>query len=231
MTLAVGANVIKAVVTAEDTTTMKTYMVTVTREDTTSTCLTPNNAGRMQIWTGTVTVGANESGGTVYRYGFGPDYGALDFPQFSVGVNNYTVDRASVEASASTFPGRLVFSLTSELAAADRAQLTLHVCDAAFAFADAVLSTALYHYLWDDGLDWSSDTSRTLYLSVPGDTTTAPEIVTDGVQVSPRRRWPRATPTDWARPSQSRSPSTSRSRWTRPAARAGPGSRSASTGI
>ena len=36
--LAVGANVIKAVVTAEDTTTMKTYMVTVTREpsDTTS---------------------------------------------------------------------------------------------------------------------------------------------------------------------------------------------------
>ena len=184
MTLAVGANVIKAVVTAEDTTTMKTYMVTVTREDTTSTCLTPNNAGRMQIWTGTVTVGANESGGTVYRYGFGPDYGALDFPQFSVGVNNYTVDRASVEASASTFPGRLVFSLTSELAAADRAQLTLHVCDAAFAFADAVLSTALYHYLWDDGLDWSSDTSRTLYLSVPGDTTTAPEIVTDGVQVT-----------------------------------------------
>ena len=125
----------------------------------------------MQIWTGTVTVGANESGGTVYRYGFGPDYGALDFPQFSVGTNNYTVDRASVEASASTVPGRLVFSLTSELAAADRAQLTLHVCDAAFAFADAVLSTALYHYLWDDGLDWSSDTSRTLYLSVPSDTT------------------------------------------------------------
>ena len=46
---------------------------------------------------------------------------------------------------------------------------------------------------------------------------------------SPRRRWPRATPTGWARPSQSRSPSTTRSRWTRPAAR--PGSRSASTGI
>ena len=35
VTLAVGANVIKAVVTAEDTTTMKPYMVTVTREDTT----------------------------------------------------------------------------------------------------------------------------------------------------------------------------------------------------
>ena len=35
VTLAVGANVIKAVVTAQDTTTMKTYMVTVTRATTT----------------------------------------------------------------------------------------------------------------------------------------------------------------------------------------------------
>ena len=40
VTLAVGANVIKAVVTAEDTTTMKTYMVTVTREGTTDTLVT-----------------------------------------------------------------------------------------------------------------------------------------------------------------------------------------------
>ena len=37
VTLAVGDNVIKAVVTAEDTTTIKTYMVTVTREATAST--------------------------------------------------------------------------------------------------------------------------------------------------------------------------------------------------
>ena len=40
VTLTVGANVIKAVVTAEDTTTMKTYMVTVTREATTDTLVT-----------------------------------------------------------------------------------------------------------------------------------------------------------------------------------------------
>ena len=40
VTLAVGANVIKAVVTAEDTTTMKTYMVTVTRAGTTDTLVT-----------------------------------------------------------------------------------------------------------------------------------------------------------------------------------------------
>ena len=185
VTLAVGANVIKAVVTAEDTTTMKTYMVTVTREDTTSTCLTPNLAGRMQIWTGTVTVGAYEDGGTVFLYGFGPGFGALDDTQFRVGTNDYTVDRAQLHASASTLAGRLEFSLTSALAAADSVGLTLHVCDAAFAFADAGLSLTPHTYGWaSSGLDWSSDTSRTLYLSVPSDTTTAPEIVTGGVQVT-----------------------------------------------
>ena len=173
VTLAVGANVIKAVVTAEDTTTMKTYMVTVTREDaTTSTCLTPNLAGRMQIWTGTVTVGANEDGGTVYLYGFGPGFGALDDTQFRVGTNDYTVDRAQLHASASTLAGRLEFSLTSALAAADSVGLTLHVCDAAFALADAGLAITPHTYGWPSaGLDWSSDTSRTLYLSVPSDTT------------------------------------------------------------
>ena len=40
VTLAVGVNVIKAVVTAEDTTAMKTYMVTVTREATTTVPVT-----------------------------------------------------------------------------------------------------------------------------------------------------------------------------------------------
>ena len=150
---------------------MKTYMVTVTREGTASTCLTPNLAGRMQIWTGTVTVGAFEQDGTVYQYGFGPGFGALDFPQFSVGTNNYTVDRASVESSASLTAGRLLFSLTSDLAAADLAQLTLHVCDAAFALTDIGHNSGEHTYLWDRSLDWSSDTSRTLYLSVPSDTT------------------------------------------------------------
>ena len=57
VTLAVGANVIKAVVTAEDTTTMKTYMVTVTRAGTT----TDEDDGTTSPPTGT---GGGGGGGT-----------------------------------------------------------------------------------------------------------------------------------------------------------------------
>ena len=155
-----------------------------------TTCLAPTLTGRMQIWTGTVTVGAYEDGGTVFLYGFGPSFGALDDTQFRVGTNDYTVDRAQVHASASTLVGRLEFSLTSALAAADSVGLTLHVCDAAFAFADAGLAITPHTYGWaSSGLDWSSDTSRTLYLSVPSDDTTAPSpniaaVASDGVVVA-----------------------------------------------
>ena len=62
--LNVGSNTLTVTVTAEDTTTTKTYMVTVTREATTTTaCLAPTLTGRMQIWTGTVTVGTYDLGG------------------------------------------------------------------------------------------------------------------------------------------------------------------------
>ena len=95
-----------------------------------------------------------------------------------------------MHASASTLAGRLEFSLTSALAAADSVGLTLHVCDAAFAFADAGLAITPHTYGWaSSGLDWSSDTSRTLYLSVPSDDTTAPSpniaaVASDGVVVA-----------------------------------------------
>ena len=91
--------------TAPDT---DTATVTVLSTDAVaSTCLAPNLAGRMQIWTGTVTVGANEVGGEVGAYGFGTGYGELDDTQFSVGTNDYTVDLAIVEGSASPLEGQL----------------------------------------------------------------------------------------------------------------------------
>ena len=82
VTLAVGANVIKAVVTAEDTTTMKTYMVTVTREAPTTTCLAPTFTGRIRglATVGTITVGT-DSGATVRGYYEGLDvFGELSDP-------------------------------------------------------------------------------------------------------------------------------------------------------
>ena len=146
---------------------------TITDND--SACLTPNLTGRTQIWTGTVTVGDLDFGGTPAAYGFGTGFGALDNTQFSVGVDGYTVDLAAVDATTSTTAGRLQFSLSGALAATDLAQLTLHVCGDSFALADATVNSTAHTYAWDSaGLDWSSVTSRTLYLSVP--TNTAPVV-------------------------------------------------------
>ena len=74
--------------------------------------------GRTQIWTGTVTVGLFSVGGTPASYGFGSSIGALDDTQFRVDPNGYTVDFATVDATASTTPGRLQFGLTGALGAA-----------------------------------------------------------------------------------------------------------------
>ena len=151
----------------------------------TATCLAPNLAGRMQIWTGTVTVGLLDLGGTPVAYGFGTGFGALDDTQFSVGMNGYTVDVAAVDVSTTTTPGRLAFSLTGALAAADSVGLTLHVCDAAFALADATFESTHYTYNWASaGLDWSWDTSRTLYLSVPSDTTLSTDATLSALALS-----------------------------------------------
>ena len=95
--------------------------------------------GRTQIWTGTVTVGLLDVGGTPAAYGFGSSFGALDNTQFRVDPNGYTVDFAVVDASGTTTPGRLQFSLTGALAPPDLAQLTLHVCGDSFALADATV--------------------------------------------------------------------------------------------
>ena len=95
------------------------------------------------------------------------------------------MDSATVLSSIN--PGQLRFSLTSEPTSTDIEGLTLHVCDAAFAFADAGSGIGGHTYNWASSLDWSSDTSRTLYLSVPSDTTApspaSAEVPSDGGQV------------------------------------------------
>ena len=183
--LAEGANVIVVTVMAEDGSTAP-YTVTVTRAAATTTCLAPTLAGRTQIWTGTVTVAEIiRFGSTVVAHGFdATGEGALDNTTFDVEPNSYVID------TATKYPddGNLRFGLTSALSTTDRAQLTLHVCDDSFAFSAATLLDQSSSYEWSTSIDdWSSETTRTLYLSVPSDdttTTTPPAIVTDGVQVT-----------------------------------------------
>ena len=88
--LAVGDNVIKVKVTAEDTAITRTYTVTVNREAPPTCTL---NTG--DLWCGVVTVGPYSTGGTLVGYGFfdaATDTGALPDTEFTVGSNSYTID-------------------------------------------------------------------------------------------------------------------------------------------
>ena len=127
-------------------------------------CAAPDLAGRDQIWTGELTVGMVTIVAPIVGYGFfsnGPA-GALDETTFNIGRNGYVVDSVSV------IDGDLSFNLTSRsLRDAEVGALRLHVCDTPFDFSDAVRSRGNNLYRWNDNLDWSSLSSRTLYLSLP----------------------------------------------------------------
>ena len=198
--LSVGATTIKVEVTAEDGTT-ETYTVVVTRAGT-ATCAAPNLAGRTQIWTGTLSAGEIDIFGTVIQHGFvtTSGNGSLSDTGFDVGMNSYTIDRSAVGTGESSgIPAeQLSFSLTSGLTAADVAALKLHVCDASFALSDATYTSTAgplvdsdHIYTWDDtGLDWSSVTTRALYLSVPTASTVPTPTPGGPAEV--------AVPSDWS---------------------------------
>ena len=128
-------------------------------------CAAPNLAGRRQIWTGTVTVGARAGTGGGHGYladEGGSPVGALDDTSFTVGGNDYTIDGVYVVESLTL----LLFDLSSTLTDADLNRLTLHVCDDSLLLSEAARSSGQTTHGWDTSLDWSSAARRTLYLSV-----------------------------------------------------------------
>ena len=129
------------------------------------------NAG--DLWCGVVTVGAADGG-----YGFvdNDDTGVLSDTDFSVGMNDYTIDLAIVGTGAGA--GVLYFSLRgADLTAADRANLVLHVGNDSFAFSDAGGPGATRTYIWaSTGLDWSSGSPVTLRLRETAAEAVTPEL-------------------------------------------------------
>ena len=144
-----------------------------------TTCNAPDLAGRTQIWTNTLNVGGPDA---VDGYGLIPtldNSGTFTDPSnvsISYEANPYTIASILVRADA-----RLdVFFLTA-LPSALKAKLAFHVCDEQFAFTDAPYNAVgVYHrYRWTStGLDWSSESTRTLYISVLGTTNNAPTVAT-----------------------------------------------------
>ncbi len=178
--------VIKVKVTAEDGNATQTYMVTVTRAA--ATCTAPDLTGQQQIWTATLTVGTSAT-----NWGFdstsSPPIGALSDTDFDVDLtgatNSYTFTK--IRLSVAEVPGfgrALGLILGSNLADADLAGLTLHVCDSDFTLSSATHNATLNSYnWWVSGSDWSTYATRTLYLSVPAassDATLSDLVVNDG---------------------------------------------------
>ena len=178
--------VIKVKVTAEDGNATQTYMVTVTRAA--ATCTAPDLTGQKQIWTATMTVGTSAT-----NWGFdstsSPPLGALSDTDFDVDLtgatNSYTFTK--IRLSVAEVPGfgrALGLILGSNLADADLAGLTLHVCDSDFTLSSATHNATLNSYnWWVSGSDWSTYATRTLYLSVPAassDATLSDLVVNDG---------------------------------------------------
>ena len=129
-------------------------------------CPAPDFEDRRKFWEGALTVhagplfnGFNSHGGT----------GALTPATFTIGRNVYTVSLVSTRSSA-TDRGDLLFGLTDPLTdpltTAEVAALRLHVCAEGFDFSDAPIDF-LGNHEWEADLDWSMETTRTLYLSLP----------------------------------------------------------------
>ena len=149
-----------------------------------TTCPAPTFGTRRQIWTGTVTVEFAPDGPNAGFYGFEDGgQGVLDDETFNIGANDYTITRVTV-ATGGELDDILAFSLQTNnvlMSDKEKGNLRLHVCDMPYNFDDATL-VAGRRYEWStSGLDWSGESTRTLYLSLPANTpvTGTPTISSD----------------------------------------------------
>ena len=137
-----------------------------------TSCPMPNFGERRKIWTGIVTVMEWKFLDTIFGHGYSDinDVGNLNDKSFDIGVNSYTINFVLVYGDGTTTrDGDLNFRLTSRLTTEEEAALQLHVCDTTYDdFSGARdSSTNTNTYEWVVGLDWSSETTRTLHLSLP----------------------------------------------------------------
>ena len=90
------------------------------------------------------------------------EFGALDNPRFGLDGSSFKVTQVFL------YGGDILFSTAPFLDLPLASELVLHVCDKPFRFSEFGQPSS--QYVWSSGgLDWSTVTERTLYLSVPVD--------------------------------------------------------------
>ena len=144
-----------------------------------SVCAAPSLTGDLrQVWTGTLTVGSFTASGTTF-YGYttttDPDTGALSPAAITVGTS-YTAATVAVGGSDRT----LSFVVDRQLEMAHQDGLVLHVCGDDFPLRTFSPRGMGIYSLVNSGLDWSSDSARTLYLSIDDTVPLLESAVVDG---------------------------------------------------
>ena len=144
-------------------------------------CTRPVLGDRRRIWTGTVAVAEiRDADDDIVGYGFNAVTahagagGSLDPAQLDIGVSEIGVRAAWVRTSVG-----LRFVLDAPLTEQQRGVLELHVCGTHTYDLDAREDDAHGVPGWpDSGIDWSTVSTRRLYLSLPANTpaTGAPTI-------------------------------------------------------
>ena len=135
-----------------------------------TTCNIPALPGRTVIATTTVTVGSltvEDIPPTTY-YGFrNAAFGSLSGDSsFTLGLTSYTIEGMQVN-DGGVSDGRFFFSVGRKFGLSDERRLQVHVCDETFSLVQAGYSGDSYFFGdTDSGLDWSSETSRTVRVSV-----------------------------------------------------------------
>ena len=182
-----GTLTVKVKVSDGDEEASDTFDIVVAAQTGTA-CPAPNFGTRRQIWTGNLTVGSVPASGGGTEYGFSPDGGALDDTTYTIGtrVRNIIALTHQLGGSANN---RLRFRTRvgdGGLTDVEIAALRLHVCNTAYDFSAAVAGTTNDVFLWNAGLDWSGESTRTLYLSLPANraATGGPGVSSDGAAVS-----------------------------------------------
>ena len=114
-------------------------------------------------------MGAVQSSGQTTGYGFSHPsvVGSLSERSFEASRRNSIAVIFVQTAGAGRTAGLLRFSAAGSYAAVDVRNLRLHVCGETYAFSDAEAPTR-FDLDWPTaGLDWSSVSTRVLYLTVP----------------------------------------------------------------
>ena len=141
----------------------------------TEVCNAPEFGTRRPIWTGTMTVGDFDGSGGILGFSSGFGIGALDNANFTFRGISYTINEALMVADDLAFELSTVFR---DFEAEHNTEFSVHVCDVSFSQLDAKRRVSGDAYEWGTTLNWSSATTRTLWLSIPANNaaTGAPTI-------------------------------------------------------